>query len=93
MRFIVGNLVYDTEKATLLCSGRKDWEINTVFGVRFMDRQTYLYKTNKGNYFFTYVGDYERHYMRPCTELEAKAWFARTDYDKYVEVFGSLEEA
>ena len=93
MRFIVGDLVYDTEKASLLCSGEKDWEVRTFYGKYNVSRKTYLYKTKKGNYFFVYVGDYDHYYMRPCTESEAKAWFSRVDYDAYAKMFGELEEA
>lgn len=93
MKFICNDLVYDTEKAILLHSGVKQWKTEIFTGTVYVTRPTYLYKTCKGNYFFVFKGDWDKYYMKPCSEVEAKTWLKYSNYDKYAELFGALEEA
>jgi hypothetical protein len=94
-KFIVKDKVYDTEKAVLLCEGDKQWEEYYIFFGRnlYPYRPTKLYKTLKGNYFFVFEKDYGSLHISVCTEQEAKDWLKYKNYDKYVEMFGELEEA
>lgn len=93
MRFIVNNKIYDTDKAELLCSFRKQWESETILGTLYPYRDTNLYKTVKGNYFLTCTADYGTNYIKVIDEANAKNYLMRNNYDKYVEMFGELEEA
>lgn len=52
MRFIVNNKLYDTDKAELLCTFSKQWESKTILDTLYPYRDTNLYKTAKGAYFF-----------------------------------------
>lgn len=93
MKFIVDNKIYDTEKATLLCTGRKTWAIETFFGIMNQYRDTSLYKTNKGAYFFVYNKGEDLYDIRVIRESVAKDFLMKQGYDNYVEIFGELEEA
>ena len=93
MKFIVNNKIYDTDKAELLCTFSKQWESKTIVGTLYPYRDTNLYKTAKGAYFFTCCTDYGTHYIEVIDENTAKYYLMRKNYDKYVEMFGALEEA
>lgn len=93
MKFIVNNKLYDTDKAELLCSFRKQWESKTIVGMLYPYRDTNLYKTVKGSYFLTCTADYGTNYIEVIDENTAKYWLMRKGYDKYVEMFGALGEA
>ena len=93
MRFIANNKIYDTDKAELLCTGKKQWELKTSFGILCPTRETTLYKTAKGSYFFTSKGDYDQYHIEVTNEEIAKRFLVRNNYDKYAELFGELEEA
>ena len=93
MRFIVENKIYDTEKAELLCSFRKQWKSETILGTMYPFRDTKLYKTAKGKYFITSKEDYEQSCIKVINEDKAKEYLMHSDYDKYAEMFGELEEA
>lgn len=92
MRFIINNKIYNTEKATLLCEFKKQYESKTPFGTLYPYRDTQLYLTAKGAYFLVYKYDY-KHYARTIDEAEAKDYLMLHNYDKYAEMFGALEEA
>ena len=93
MKFIVNNKLYDTDKAELLCTLKKQWECNTFFGKLYPYRDTNLYKTAKGNYFLTCKGGYGESIIEVIGEVDAKNYLMRNNYTKYVELFGALEEA
>lgn len=48
MRFIVNKKLYDTDKAELICTGLKKWDINAVVYARL---STSLYRTSKGTFY------------------------------------------
>ena len=93
MKFIVNNKLYDTEKAELLCTFSKQWESKTIFGTLYPSRETKLYKTAKGAFFLTCVANYGTGYIEVISEATAKYYLMRNAYDKYVEMYGELEEA
>lgn len=59
-----------------------------VYDWRGMDRV--LYVTAKGNYFMYYAGTGK---IEPWSEDQVKNFLAEHDADKYVELFGEVEEA
>lgn len=94
MRFIVNDKIYDTYKAELLCTFVEEWDIQTsIFGCPRSNQNTNLYKTAKGSYFLTCKDFYEKSYIKVISEKKAKRYLMYHNYEKYVEMFGPLEEA
>ena len=93
MRFIVNNKIYDTEKSELLCTFYKRWKIKTLCSVMYPLRDTKLYRTAKGAYFLIYIKDYDGIGVEVINEDVAKVYLIHNNYDKYIEMFGELEEA
>ena len=93
MRFIVNNKIYDTEKSELLCTFEKQWEIKTLCSMMYLSLDTNLYRTVKGAYFLTCREDYDRSCIEVINEDVAKVYLIHNNYDKYIEMFGELEEA
>ena len=93
MTFIVDKKIYDTNKAELLAEGKRQYqESNVILNCTIYPQyETKLYKTEKGNYFFTYIAHY-RNYIEVTDEETAKSWLMYKNYPKYVELFGELEE-
>lgn len=91
MKFIYKNKIYDTETAELLCQFEKEWETKTVFGIIYPKHPTCLYKTRKGAYFMTYTIS-DSVFFQLIAEDNAKAYLCRHNFDKYIELFGELEE-
>ena len=52
MKLIVDHKIYDTEKSELLCTFDKRWKIKTLCSTMYPLRETNLYRTAKGAYFF-----------------------------------------
>lgn len=94
-KFVVDNKLYNTETANLLCEGKKQWaEFNIIFNRDIYPyRDTQLYKTEKGSFFFVYEKDYGNKFIHVCTEQEAKEFLIYRNLDKYEEMYGKLEEA
>lgn len=88
MRFILNKKLYDTDKAELICTGLKKWDINAVVYARLF---TSLYRTSKGT-FFIVAEDGKTYRMRIVDQNEAENFCISNSYDKYVEIFGELEE-
>lgn len=65
MRFIVNKKLYDTDKAELICTGLKKWDINAVVYARL---STSLYRTSKGT-FFIVADDGKMHRVNYSTPL------------------------
>jgi hypothetical protein len=92
MRQVVNGKLYDTEKAQLVAHDRY-WDGHN------WDRQgrnTYLYKTAKGNYFLchTTLWQGERDYIEPVSEQEARYWYEQLPEHEleYEEAFGEAPE-
>ena len=94
MRFIVENKVYDTDRATLISKGvRSVTKISALFGFSYQDEiKTTLYRSVKGTYFFVDKADYDQSVISITGEGVAKSFLIKNNYDKYVELFGELEE-
>lgn len=88
MRFIVNKKLYDTDNAELICTGLKKWDINAVV---YAWLSTSLYRTSKGT-FFIVAEDGKMCRMKFIDQNEAENFCLRNDYEKYVEIFGELEE-
>ena len=93
MKLIANNKIYDTEKSELLCTFQKQWKIKAFCSVMYPLRETKLYRTTKGAYFLTCREDYNRPDIEVIEEAAAKEYLMYNNYDKYVEMFGELEEA
>ena len=93
MRRVIGGKSYDTETATLVASNRY-WDGSNYDR---SGRNTYLYKTKKGNYFLhhttMWTGEFDR--IEPLSEGEAMEWWEKLPEQEveYEEVFGTPEEA
>lgn len=77
MKAIIDGLLYDTDKAKIIFNP---------------DEYHTLYMTEKGNLFMLYYQSGERSIS--CTDNEKlKKFLAENAPDKYVEIFGEVEEA
>lgn len=97
-RYIIKNKVYDIDKMTLIGVVPKwykfqGWLSQQLFGDD-MGRvyPCNLYRSEKGNWLLTHEGD-TGNIGEAITEKEAKSLLLHSDYEKYAELFGSLEEA
>lgn len=101
MRYMLGNKVYDTEKAREIIKYTKPIEHKGVFGVSFYPKYEHtLYKTQKGQ-FFVHIGNYvgteisynDKDYIELLTENEVKAILNKlNEIDIYNDLFDDLEE-
>lgn len=88
-KYVVKDKVYDTDKSQLIFEGDnkyKGWIGIQPFTIQ---RYSYAYITEKGNYFI----EIEDGTCLTCDEAYIKSWIKKADYDRYVELFGELEEA
>lgn len=93
-RFVINNLVYDTDKMEHLGAVKK-WRKNEIISMMMHEERggykTHnLYRSKKGNYLITYE-DCGYIYAEAIKEDEAKDLLMRYDYDNYRIVFGELE--
>ncbi len=92
MKQVVDGKLYDTEKADLVASDRY-WD-----GSNFerSGRNTYLYKTAKGNFFLHHTTQWqgERESIEPVSIEEAKEYFERLPEHEleYEAAFGEQPE-
>jgi len=77
MKKIINGLLYDTDKAELLWTERLFRKVRNY------------YRTEKKNYFCVYANKE----IYPMTEDEFKEYLGEKDPDRYIELFGSPEEA
>lgn len=82
MKYVLDGKIYDTDKAEELCVGYV-YDTSVVMPVT-------LYQTKKGNYFVVYCHSRQ---AEAVTEDRAKEILQKSDYAKYAESFGELEEA
>lgn len=87
VRQVIDGLLYDTSKSTVLLMFRpKDsWE-NRFPGIT-SGVPTILFGTKQGRFFIQ-----QHEYIYPCGEITAKHILGY-DPEKYIEIFGKLEEA
>ena len=91
MRQVVNGKLYDTEKAQLVASDRywdgHNWERH--------GRNTYLYKTAKGNFFLYHTTLWQgERAIEPVSKEEAKAYYEQLPGHEmeYEEAFGEPPE-
>ena len=97
MRFIINNLVYDTEKMEEIATVRK-WVKNitasAIFGKEIGKQMPHiLWKSNAGRYLLTHEEDFSVTYGQAIEEQEAKELLKQYSYKKYAEMFGEVPEA
>ncbi|XZK76732.1 hypothetical protein ACSXCI_15820 (plasmid) [Clostridium perfringens] len=84
MQFIIGDKLFDTDKAELVC----EFEVFKGYGVRKIEKT--LYRTKKGNWFI--VDEYSN--CSIITENKARELLIElNDIENYKKYFGELEEA
>ncbi len=97
MRFIINDLVYDTEKMEQIATVRKWVKNNTasaIFGKEMGTQMPHiLWKSRNGRYLLTHEEDFSTTYGRAIEEQEAKELLKQYSYKKYAEMFGELPEA
>lgn len=97
--FIIKNKVYDTDKMTFIGYVRKwykftGWFTTQLFGEDMGRMCTCeLYRSQKGNWLITHENDVNAICGEAITEKEARNLLLHSDYEKYTELFGGLEEA
>lgn len=90
-RYIMNNLVYDTQKSEKVASGYKRESVEYLGVTLWRNTMVDLFRTLNGRYFFVYVRDFNR--GKTCSEEEAKRFLQQYNYEKYVALYGALEEA
>lgn len=98
-RFIISNLIYDTEKMDYIGDVKKSFPITSTFlpssftNRCFTQKQCRLYRSKKGNFLLTYEGDYGCIFGQAISEEEARQLLTKSNYAAYQQYFGDLEEA
>lgn len=94
MKTIINNKLYDTETADLMFEFRRKVKGQTVLwnpDYCYVDRHDIeMYKTKKGSYF-----EYDKTsgMISVSSEERVKTILQTINPDKYIEVFGNVEEA
>jgi len=93
MKAIIGEKLYDTEKATEICKFRRGvkgpacwWNPDYSFTVK---HDLTMYRTSKGAYF---EHDTDKDTINFLLETEARAIIKQLFPDLYIELFGTVEE-
>ena len=97
MKKIIGNMLYDTEKAEKIFSFRSRRKTGEFGSLNFYDWfDVDIYKTKKGNYFIHgYIKDkpsYEN-FIEEISENEVKEIIKELDPDKYISLGYEVKEA
>lgn len=78
MKQIIEGKLYDTDKMT------------EIYSAEFPGPT--FWKSKKGTYIRKGFGSLDDNYLSVVTEDYFKAYLARTDIDKYIELYGEVEE-
>lgn len=99
MKFIINDLIYDTDKMEKIANVKKWYPINNalikaVYNNLDIGTEYYceLWKSKKGNYLLTHDQDYS-HKGEAISEEEAMKLIRQYALDKFEEMFGEIEEA
>ena len=100
MRFIINNLIYETDNMENVAEGQK-WErvddmlTRAIYHGEEVGREYphTLWKSKNGRWLLTHEREYGKTYGQAIEESEAKELLKRWDYEKYAELFGELPEA
>lgn len=98
MKKIIGNLLYDTEKAKKIYEFRQRRKVSSLGNLNFYEwYNVEICVTKNGNYFtHGYVEDKPsyNHFIEEYSEPEFKELLKRLDPDKYLELgFNDFEDA
>lgn len=97
-KFIINNLVYDTEKMEFITKVKKLYPLENVFEIMVYGKNMGrwyscdLYRSEKGRYLLVHKDVYDCK-AEDIDEEEAKQLLMQHDYDTYVQLFGELDEA
>lgn len=96
MKAIIGNKLYDTEKAELIYDYLKNepqpcfW--NNKLPINYW-RAVDIYKTSKGQYFLhIHTKDNLKERIELIEECDVKNIIQKLNPDQYIEIFGEVEE-
>lgn len=97
MKKIINNKLYDTEKGEKIFSFRQKRKTGNI-GDFNLYKWFYVevYKTKKNNYFFYgYIKDSldNKEFLEVVSEENIKEIMKELDPDKYIKLFGEIEEA
>ena len=97
MKKIIDNKLYDTEKAEKIFNFRQQRKTSKFGDYNFYSWfNVEVYKTKKNNYFFYgYIKDGLDHkeFLEAVSEENVKDIMKELDPDKYIKLFGEIEEA
>lgn len=101
MRYLINNKVYDTEKAQEIIKYIQGVEHKGLVVTTYPKYEHTLYKSSKGQ-FFVHIGKYvgrtdisynDKDYIELQTEEQARQTLEDLNkIEKYIEVFGEIEE-
>jgi len=99
MRFIINNLIYETEEMEKMAEGQKWRKVSNIwtqamFPGKEVGREIphTLWRSESGRWLFTWKNDYSN-FGEAIEESEAKEFLKHNNYKKYVELFGELPKA
>lgn len=93
--YFLNGKVYDTETAEKIIDYKRREEVNSIFGgtISIM-RDTTLYKTNRGNWFYVMKFDYNKTEAYAVDEEEVKKLLQNLNaVEIYEKHFGKVERA
>lgn len=97
MKKIIDNKLYDTEKAEKIFNFRQRRKTGNFGDYNFYSWfDVDIYKTKKNNYFLHgYIKDAldNKPFIEKVSEKEVKKIIKELNADKYIELFGEVEEA
>lgn len=97
MKKIINNKLYDTEKGEKIFSFRQKRKTGNFGNLNIYSWfNVEVYKTKKNNYFFYgYIKDSldNKEYLEVVSEENIKEIMKELDPDKYIKLFGEIEEA
>ena len=97
-KFVINNLVYDTEKMEFIAKVKKLYPLENAFEIMVYGKNMGrwypcdLYQSEKGSYLLVHKDVYDCK-AEAIDEEEAKKLLLNSNYDVYVHLFGELEEA
>jgi hypothetical protein len=90
MKAIIDDKLYDTEKAELILEFSRSFDAVDIFGRDCKGwKNMELYRTKKGNYIEV---DLRSKKIELTSEYCAKELLRKINPDKYIELFGEVEE-
>lgn len=99
MRFIINNLIYETEEMEKMAEGPKWREVSNLWTQAAFPGKTVgremphtLWKSQNGRWLLTWENGYSN-YGQAIYHSEAKEFLKRHNYTKYAELFGELPKA